>query len=218
MGFFSKIFNFFRPVLKNFQTRSALDSVFMEPIFDKALTIPSRPESKLLTTCLDSPLGSPSEVMAKKALAAAAVIAKKRGLTTTVPAKNPMELAAAVDEGVSRLKVAYKVGKGLMDSTKATDEIIDRVAARVTAFTDKVIDIGTPIVIDKVMTAATQVFLPVAKVAPIVKVAAPFIAKGVKTVVRAGVKVVAKAAKSVVKTVVAGVKKVGKCFKNLIFG
>ena len=218
MGFFSKIFNFFRPIVKNIQTRSALDSVFMEPAIEKAESIPSRPESKLLTTYLDSPLGSPSDVMVKKAMATAVAIAKKRGVTTIVPTKNPMELAAAVDEGMTRMKVAYKVGKGLLDSTKAADEIIDRAAARVTAFTDKVIEIGTPIVIDKVMTAAAHVFPPVAVVAPIVKVAAPFIAKAAKTVVRAGVKVVATAAKSVVKTVVAGAKKVGKWFKKLIFG
>lgn len=218
MGFFSKIFNFFRPIVKNIQTRSALDSVFMEPVFDKALTIPSRLESKLLTTCLDSPLGSPSEVMAKKALATATIIAKKRGLTTTVHAKNPMELAAAVDEGVSRLKVAYKVGKGLMDTTKAADEIIDRAAARVAAFTDKVIDRGTPIVVNKVLTVATSVFPPVAVVAPLVKAAVPFIATAAKVVVRKGIAVVAKAAKSVVKTVVADVKKIGKEIANWIFG
>ena len=218
MGFFSKIFNFFRPVVKNIQTRSALDSVFMEPVFEKAESIPSRPESKLLTTYLDSPLHSPSDVMVKKAMATAVAIAKKRGLTTTVPAKDPMELAAAVDEGLTRMKVAYKVGKGILDSTKAADEIIDRAATRVVAFTDKVIEKGTPIVVDKVMKVAERVFPPIAVVKPIVKAAVPYIAQAAKVVVRAGVKVVAQAAKSVVKTVVAGVKKVGNKIKQLLFG
>lgn len=218
MGFFSKIFNFFRPIVKNIQIRSALDSVFMEPVFEKAESIPSRPESKLLTTYLDSPLGSPSDVMVKKAMATAVAIAKKRGMTTTVPVKNPMELAAAVDEGMTRMKVAYKVGKGLLDSTKAADEIIDRVAARVVAFTDKVIEKGTPIVVDKVMKVAERVFPPIAVVTPIVKAAVPYIAHAAKVVVRAGVKVVANAAKSVVKTVVTGVKKIGSKIKKWLFG
>lgn len=218
MGFFSKIFNFFRPIVRNIQTRSALDSVFLEPVFEKAESIPSRPESKLMTTYLDSPLGSPSEVIVKKAIATAVVIAKKRGLTATVFAKDPMELVAVVDEGMTRMKVAYKVGKGLLDSTKAADEIIDRAAARVVAFTDKVIEKGTPIVIDKVMKVAERIYPPIAVVTPIVKVAVPYIAHAAKVVVRAGVKVVAKAAKSVVKTVVAGVKKVGKLFKKSVLG
>ena len=217
MGFFSRIFNFFRPVVRNFQTSASLTSLLLGKRLNKIEEIPTRKESPFLNRYLDSPLRSTVDTSVKKTMAVAVAIAKKRGIATPVAAKTPMELASTVDEGITRMKVAYQYGKGRLSSTKAAEEFIDRTAARVVAFTDKVIEKGVPIVADAVVNAVTKVFPPAKVIAPVVKAAVPFVTKAIKTVVRKGVEVIANVAKTVVK-VVSGVKKIGKKIWNFLFG
>lgn len=217
MGFFSRIFNFFRPVVRNFQTSASLTSLLLGKRLNKIEEIPTRKESPFLNRYLDSPLRSTVDTSVKKTMAVAVAIAKKRGIATPIAAKTPMELASTVDEGMTRMKVAYQYGKGRLSSTKAAEEFIDRTSARVVTFTDKVIEKGMPIVADVVVNAVTKVFPPVKVIAPVVKAVVPYVTKAVKTVVRKGVEVIANVAKTVVK-VVSGVKKIGKKIWNFLFG
>lgn len=217
MGFLYVIYNFVRPIAQNLMGSSSLISLLLGKKLGKIEEIPTKQESPFLTQYLDKPLLTTTDTSVKKAMAVAAAIAKKKGVES-IKAKTPEELASTVDEGVTRMKVAYQVGKGILNSTAAAEEIIDRTASRLVSFTNKVIDKGMPIVAEKVITAVSSVCPPVAVVAPVIRAAVPFVSKVVKKVVNKGIEVAATIAKRTVQTVIKSVKKVGKKIFKFIFG
>lgn len=167
---------------------------------------------------LDSPMGDKSEVKLKKAFSTAVVIANEVGGLPFKVEKSPVAIASTVDEGLSRIKTAYKVAQGEMDVTDVVDHHIDAVAARVKTVADKVIEVGAPIVVDKVCKVVNKVFPPAKAVVPLIKKAERFIRPKVKAVVRKGISVVANAAKVVVRSVVNVAKKVAGKIMNWLFG
>lgn len=217
MNILNTIFGFVRPITSNLKDYSSIISMILGKKLDTIESITSKKESSFLTTYLDAPLLTTTDTSVKKAMAVAAAIAKKRNIEG-INAKSPMELASGVDDGVSRMKVAYQVGKGLLNSTTAAEEIIDRTAARVVSFTDKVIEKGVPIVAEKVITAISRVCPPATVIAPVIRAAVPFVSNIAKKVVRKGVEVVATVAKSIVKSVVKTAKKIGSKIKNYLLG
>lgn len=217
MALLNTIFNYIRPVTRNLKTYSSLVSLLLGKRLRKSEEIPTRQESPFLQSYLDAPLLTTTDVSVKKAMAVAAAIAKKRKIEG-IKAESPMELASAVDEGITRMKVAYQVGKGILNSTAAAEEIIDRTAARVVSFTEKVIDAGVPIVATAITNAVTKVCPPAAVLAPIVESAVRFVGNAAKKIISKGVEIVANVAKAAVSTVVNSVKKVGRKLKKFLFG
>ncbi len=217
-GFLGKIFNFVKSIVPGVQLISSVTSIFLGKKLEKVEEIPTRRESPLLNNYLNAPLSTTLDTPVKKAVAVAAAIAKKRGVATPLNSKSPMELASAVDEGLTRMKVAYQQGKGILDSTSAVDEIVDRAASRVASFTDRVIEKHAPIVVNTVVKAVSAVFPPARVIAPVVKAVVPFVITAAKKIVRKGIEVAAKVAKTVVKKVVTGIKKIGKSIFRFLFG
>lgn len=213
MGLLNVIYNCVRPISRNIQESSAITSLILGKNIDQLESIPERQESPMLSYYLDAPLLTTTDTSIKKALAVAAAIAKKRGVDA-IKAETPMDLAAAVDDSMTRVKSAYQVGKGILNTTASAEEIIDRAASRLVAFTDKVIDKGLPIVTEKIIKIVTKVCPPAAVIVPFIRAVMPMMGNFVKKAIKTGIQIAATVAKSVVKSIKKGFKKI----KNFLFG
>ena len=161
---------------------------------------------------MDSPIGDASEVKLKKAFAAAVIMAQEQGtLPFSLADKSPIAIASAIDEGLNRVKFAYKVSKEELDVVEVADKLIDATVARVVTVADKVIERGVPVVLDKLCKVIAKVYPPAAVFVPVIKAAEKYIVPIAKMAVRKGLSVVAEGAKSfirsTVKTLKNGVKK-----------
>lgn len=170
--------------------------------------VPLIKEFKVVQEYIDLPVGDKKEVILKKAFATAVTIAKDKGVLP-FEVNSSEQIASLVDDGLTRMKVAYQTATGKMDVYQAVDALVDRVAVRVVGIADRVIEKGIPIVVDKLCKAMSKHPNTMALV-PFVKAAEKYIAPVAKAAVRAGVAAVAKAAKPILKKAVDTAKAVGK--------
>ena len=167
-------------------------------------------EFKTVQEFLDLPINDRKEAILKKLFTSSIILAKNKGILPFNIPDSPVEIASAVDEGLTRLKVAYQTATGVLDSIEATDVLIDRLTVRTVTVMDKVIEKGMPVVLDKVCMVMTKVYPPAVVVAPIIKSAERCITVATKVVVRKGIRTLAQAAKPIVQRTVAKVKSVAR--------
>lgn len=99
--------------------------------------------SKLMEDALKENLGSCGETQVKKVLASAIAIAGKNGiLPSGMQFDNSLQMAKAVDMAVTRTKVAYQNGAGLMDATEVADALIDKAAVQLSVAVDRAFESG----------------------------------------------------------------------------
>lgn len=179
--------------------------------------VESLKEFKVVQQFLDSPVGDASEAKLKKVFAAAIIIANEQGtLPFSIDGKSPIAIASAVDEGLNRVKLSYKLAKEELDVIEVADKLIDATVARVITVADKVIERGVPVVLNRVCDLITKVYPPASVFVPVIKNAEKYIVTAAKVAVRKGLKYVAEGAKTVVRSVVKGVVKVGKKLVSLL--
>jgi hypothetical protein len=172
-------------------------------------------ESKCVKEFLDLPLNAPQEGKLKKIYSTAIVTALDKGTLPFKIEKDPVAIASTIDEGLTRIKVAYKIDQGDFTSQEAADYIVDKVAARAIAQTEKIIEKGVPIVLDAACVALTNICPPAAAIVPIIKLSEKYITPVVKEVVRKGINILAEGAKEIVSSVIEGVKAIGKTIKDV---
>ena len=188
---------------------SALQSLLAGRELDKE-EVESLKEFKVVQQFLDSPVGDASEAKIKKVFAAAIIAANEQGtLPFSIDGKSPIAIASAVDEGLNRVKLSYKLAKEELDVIEVADKLIDATVVRVITVADKVIERGVPVVLNRVCDLITKVYPPASVFVPVIKNAEKYIVTAAKVAVRKGLKYVAEGAKSVVRSVVKGVVKVG---------
>lgn len=189
---------------------SALQSLLSGRELEKE-EVESLKEFKVVQLFLDSPVGDASEAKIKKVFAAAIIAANEKGiLPFSINDKSPIAIASAVDEGLNRVKLSYKLAKEELDVIEVADKLIDATVARVITVADKVIERGVPVVLNRVCDLISKVYPPATVFVPVIKSAEKFIVTAAKVAVRKGVKYVAEGAKTVVRSVVKGVAKVGR--------
>ena len=195
---------------------SALQSLLADKLLGKD-EVESLREFKFVQQFLDSPIGDASEAKLKKASAAAVIMAQEQGtLPFSLADKSPIAIASAIDEGLNRVKFAYKVSKEELDVVEVADKLIDATVARVVTVADKVIERGVPVVLNRVCDLITMVYPPASVFVPVIKNAEKYIVPAAKVAVRKGLKYVAEGAKTVVRSVAKGVVKVGKILASLL--
>lgn len=154
---------------------------------------------------LDAPLGDKKEMAMKKAYAAAVALAKDRGLLPDIPAA-PSAIAAVVDEGLGRVKVAYNVAVGKITPEEAFDYIVDLSAARAKSYVDYAFDSG--LVREAVALGATRLAYAIPGIGPVIgpvvqsyqpliKSVVARVEKPAKAVIKSGINAVANVAKAV---------------------
>ena len=189
---------------------SALQSLLAGKLLEKD-EIESLREFKFVQQFLDSPIGDASEAKLKKTFAAAIIIANEQGtLPFSINAKSPIAIASAVDEGLNRVKLSYKLANEDLDAIEVADKLIDATVARVITVADKVIERGVPVVLNRVCDLISKVYPPASVFVPVIKNAEKFIVPAAKAAVRKGLNYVAEGAKTVVRSVAKGLVKAGK--------
>ena len=173
-------------------------------------------EFKTVQEFLDLPINDKKEAILKKLFTSSIILAKNKGVLPFNVPDSPVGIASAVDDGLTRLKVAYQTATGMLDSIEATDILIDRLAVRTITVMDKVIEKGVPVVLDKLCMVMTKVYPPAKVVVPVIKSAERYITVTAKIVVRKGLYTLAKAAKPIVQHTVTKVKSVAKKVLNFL--
>ena len=124
---------------------SALQSLILGEELNEEET-ESIKESKCIKEFLDLPLNAPQEGKLKKLYSTAIVTALDKGTLPFTVEKDPVAIASTIDEGLTRIKVAYKIAQGDITIQEATDYIINKVAARTIAQSEKFIEKGVHII------------------------------------------------------------------------
>lgn len=197
---------------------SALQSLLFGRELEKE-EVESLKEFKVVQQFLDSPIGDASEAKLKKMFATAIITANEQGtLPFSIEDKSPIAIASAIDEGLNRVKLSYKLAKEELDVIEVADMLIDATVARVVTVADKVIERGVPVVLDNLCKVIARVYPPATVFVPVIKAAEKYIVPIAKMAVRKGLSVVAEGAKSfirsTVKTLKNGVKKFASWLVN----
>ena len=166
--------------------------------------VPLIKEFKIVKDFLESPLGDKKETMMKKAFATAVTIANDKGVLPFL-VKSPDQIAATVDDALTRMKTAYQTSTGKIDVNQAIDVLVDRAATRAMVFADRAIEKGVPLLSDMLCSAMIKNPLT-AGLVPVIKAAEKY----VKDAVRTGIKATAEHVKTSLKETVEVVKKVGR--------
>ena len=159
---------------------------------------------------LEAPLGDKKEMAMKKAYAAAVALAKDRGLLPDIPAA-PSAIAAVVDEGLGRVKVAYNLAVGKITPEDAFDYVVDLAAARAKSYVDYAFDSG--LVREAVALGATRLAYAIPYIGPVIgpvvqsyqpliKSVVARVEKPAKAIIKTGINAVANVAKAVGRKVV----------------
>lgn len=173
-------------------------------------------EFKTVQEFLDLPVNDKKEAILKKLFTSSIILAKNKGVLPFNLPNSPVEIASAVDEGLTQLKVAYQTTKGTLDSIEATDVLIDRIAVRTITVMDKVIEKGMPVVLDKFCMVMTKIYPPSIAVVPVIKSVERYITVATKVVIRKGIRTLAQAAKPIVQRTVTKVKSVARKALNFL--
>lgn len=166
--------------------------------------------SKVLREFLDAPVGSEKDTQVKKLMATAIHIANQNDcLPFEVPSSDPIEIAKLVDEGLTRVKVAYQSGCGLLDPIEVADVLIDKAAARVVALVDHAFESG---MVNQALTKGSVALLTFLKVpnaqayAPIISNVISRVERPIQNFIKKGINYIAQSAKTTVRKVVTSIK------------
>jgi hypothetical protein len=201
---------------KDVTQMSALQSFLLGNELTKE-EVPFIQEFKCVKDFLDLPLNDSKEADLKKLFATAITIACEKGvLPFPMEDKSPLAIASIVDEGLTRLKVAYQTSIGTIDVIEAADALIDRLAVRVVVAVDKAIERGVPMLLDRLCGAMVSVFPQTASLVPVIKSLEKYITPIAKVTARKGIQVIADTAKVVVRKVADKAKQVAKKISNFL--
>lgn len=166
--------------------------------------------SKVLREFLDAPVGSEKDTQVKKLMATAIHIANQNDcLPFEVPSSDPIEIAKLVDEGLTRVKVAYQSGCGLLDPIEVADVLIDKAAARVVALVDHAFESG---MVNQALTKGSVALLTFLKVpnaqayAPIISNVISRVERPIQNFIKKGINYIAQSAKTTARKVVTSIK------------
>ena len=166
--------------------------------------------SKVLQEFLDAPVGSEKDTQVKKLMATAIHIANQNDcLPFQLPSFDPIEIAKLVDEGLTRVKVAYQSGCGMLDPIEVADVLIDKAAARVVALVDHAFESG---MVNQALTQGSVALLTFIEVpnaqayAPIISNVISRVERPMQNFIKNGINYIAQSAKTVVRKVASSVK------------
>ena len=116
-----------------------------------------------------------------------------------------------VDEGLTRVKLAFKQQTGEMDEYEVTDALIDKAASLAIAILDSVIDEGLPIIAESLSKLALK-HPYTASLAPFIEIVVPYVAEPVKNAICKGIRFIANESKPIVHKAIDYVKGKAKSF------
>lgn len=187
----------------------AVGDVLADDITEETISVIK--EFDCVNKFLELPLNSPEEVNLKKIFATAVVIANEKGILPFRLPENAEEIASLVDEGLTRVKLAFKQQTGEMDAYEVADALIDKVALRAIVILDSVIDESLPIIAESLSKLALK-HPYTASLAPFIEIVVPYVAEPVKNAICKGIRFIANESKPIVHKAIDYVKGKAKSF------
>ena len=154
----------------------------------------------------------------RKIYAAATILAKQRGQLPDLP-ETSHEIAAVIDEGLTKVKVNYLVGKEKIEPEEAINHFIERAETRAIAYVDKAFNskkveeyvTNGVVALANFIPKVGRVVAPVVKhYAPVIESVVARVKEPVRNALKTGVHFVAGVAKAGVKKVMETTKEFGK--------
>lgn len=187
----------------------AVGNVLADDITEETISVIK--EFDCINEFLELPLNSPEEVNLKKIFATAVVIANEKSILPFRLPENAEEIASLVDEGLTRVKLAFKQQTGEMDAYEVADALIDKAVSRAIAILDSVIDEGLPIIAESMSKLALK-HPYTAPLAPFIEIVVPYVAEPVKNAICKGIRFIAKESKPIIHKAIDYVKSKAKSF------
>ena len=202
-------------------------------------------EFKSVQAFLDMPLNDIAENGIKKLFTAAIVAANQKGILKLQEGyANAESIASIVDEGLTRIKTAYQLGKGIINPIEADATIADRLAIRTASIVDivanrleekaqmlvntveqKALSVSDTLVEQGISRASniicafvTRAYPPAIVVVPFIKRVEAFVTPIAKAAVKKGIRMVAETARNMIPVVAEKVKTFAKKAIAKIFG
>lgn len=170
-------------------------------------------QSKVLQEFLNSPIGDEKDTNVKKIVASAIHLAKQNDcLPFELSSSNPEEIAKMIDEGLTRVKVAYQSGCGMLDPIEVADVLIDKAASRIVALVDYAFESG---MVNQALTKGAVAVLTFLKV-PNVQAYAPIISNVISRVEKSAQNFIKKGINNIAQSAKTAVRKVTSSIKNFI--
>ena len=202
-------------------------------------------EFKSVQAFLDMPLNDVAENGIKKLFATAIIVANQKGILKLPEGyANAESIASIVDEGLTRIKTAYQVGKGIINPIEADATIADRIAIRTASIvdvvasrleekaqmlvnvveqqalsvSDTVVEQGISRTSNTICAFVARAYPPAIVVVPFIKRVEVFVTPIAKVAVKKGIRMVAETARSMIPVVSEKVKTFAKKAIAKIFG
>ncbi|WP_172195833.1 hypothetical protein [Saccharibacillus qingshengii] len=176
----------------------------------KAEYAEDHPAASIFQDFFASKLGEPSaaEQTARTIAATSAIKAANAGYFKPLADKSPAEIAAMVDNGLTRIKIGYKIANGEIKVPDAIEYGVDRAAARAEALVSQGCRKAGRFIGEKIGGVIGSVFGPVGTVVggTVGKVVGDIVGQQVGEKANQGVRKVAEAAKEACKEAWDGVK------------
>lgn len=179
------------------------ENVLCKDLSGDSLPVNKGVTSSIVDVALDSDFNSPSELVVKKAMSAAIIIAKQKGLLPEdiLDSVDSNGAAMVADEGFVRVKTAYKVSSGLIDIYEASDLLIDNVTSRTLAIADIFVEKGVDTVISKIGFAIATAYPPLVPLVFVINSYQSTITSKAQQYVKKGISRLNMMAKSAIRTV-----------------
>lgn len=202
-------------------------------------------EFKSVQAFLDMPLNDVAENGIKKLFATAIIVANQKGILKLPEGyANAESIASIVDEGLTRIKTAYQVGKGIINPIEADATIADRIAIRTASIVDvvasrleekakmlvniveqKALSVSDTLVEQGISRASNiicafvaRAYPPAIVVVPFIKRVEAFVTPIAKVAVKKGIRMVAETARNMIPVVAEKAKTFAKKAIAKIFG
>lgn len=202
-------------------------------------------EFKSVQAFLDMPLNDAAENGIKKIFATAIIAANQKGVLKLPEGyANAESIASIVDEGLTRIKTAYQVDKGIINPIEADTAIADRLAIRTASIVDvvasrledkaqllvntveqKALSVSDTLVEQGISRASNiicafvaRAYPPAIVVVPYIKRAEAFVTPIAKVAVKKGIRMVAETARNMIPVATEKVKTFAKKALAKIFG
>lgn len=126
-----RIINATEEVVDQIDQYAALESFLIEGQSFGGNIISGMREFKSVKEFLDLPFGDPKEDDLKKIFAASIIVADEKGiLPFSLPSKIPSVIATLCDDSLTRLKVHYQVGEGIIEAEEGQQILKDKFYAK----------------------------------------------------------------------------------------
>lgn len=158
-------------------------------------------ESPSIQKFLDLPINDPQESVLKKLFAKAIIVADEKGMLPfhLPPTMTAESIASTIDESLTRIKTAYLTDEGQINPVKATETLVDHMAARTMVAAENLVEVGMPKLVDVACNMMVSAFPETVVLVPFIKAVEPKLTPIVKEAVKSGISYLGNMVKNVAK-------------------